>query len=171
MLITTMTILLVILLPKSQARQHPNREAILRWNRTGITIVGITGQYGNSSNLLFGPRGLHIDWSYSLYVTDTENNRIQKYARNSLIGQTVAGQSSGLAGSGSTFLTIPCDIKVDIDGNIYVADTNNHRIQLWKQGSSTGLTIVGTTGIFRQYTTNFNIVFPKIIVRLIFIHL
>jgi len=126
-----------------------NRTIVLRWNRTGITVAGVTGQYGNASHLLYNPRGMYMDWSNTMYITDYLNNRVQKYLMGSSVGETVAGQPSGLRGSGPTFLGSPFDVHSDLDGNVYVADTGNQRIQLWKRGSSTGITIAGTTGITR----------------------
>ncbi|CAF1689666.1 unnamed protein product, partial [Didymodactylos carnosus] len=35
-------------------------------------------------------------------------------------------------------LDSPQGIYVDGSGSIYIADTNNHRIQKWSRGSSTG---------------------------------
>lgn len=82
-----------------------------------------------------------------MYIADYKNNRVQKYLLGSLFGETVAGQKSGSSGSGPTLLSAPYDVQSDQDSNIYVPDTNNHRIQLWNYRSTTGITIAGTTGI------------------------
>lgn len=123
---------------------------VLRWNRTGITIAGIVGQYGNDSNKLNQPYGLDIDWSYTLYIADRYNHRIQKYLRDASFGETVAGKMSGVTGSTSEFLRYPCEVQVDINENVYVDDTDNHRLQLWSRGASNGITIAGT-GIKFEY--------------------
>ena len=47
----------------------------------GITLAGITGQLGNGSNELYYPRDVAFDSEMNLYVTDTYNYRIQKFAR------------------------------------------------------------------------------------------
>lgn len=128
--------------------EYPSNTPILRWNQTGITVAGVAGQSGNSSDKLYNPRGVYLDWSYTLYVADTLNNRIQKYLRDASFGETVAGQASGIAGVGSSYLYQPADVLVDLNNNIYVTDTGNSRVQLWSSGSSTGNTIAGITGIY-----------------------
>jgi len=119
---------------------------VLRWNRTGITIAGVTGQSGNASNEFRCPYGLAIDWSNALYIADRYNHRIQKYTRGASYGETVAGQESGVNGTGPSFFRGVTGVDVDSNGNIYAADTENHRIQMWSPGSSAGVTVAGVTG-------------------------
>ena len=38
-------------------------------------------------------------------------------------------------------------VTLDSAGNVYVADTDNHRIQLFLAGQSNGTTIAGVTGV------------------------
>lgn len=125
--------------------------ALLRWNRTGLTVAGIPNQSGNASNQLYHPFGLYLDWENTLYITDGYNSRIQKYTKDASFGETVAGQSSGINGSEAAYLNYPRDVQVDIDGNIYVADSQNNRIQLWKKGATKGVTIAGK-GLFNNST-------------------
>ncbi|CAF5085030.1 unnamed protein product, partial [Rotaria magnacalcarata] len=40
-----------------------------------------------------------------------------------------------MSGNSSTMLFYPLDVEVDFMGNVYVADTSNHRIQLFQAGS------------------------------------
>jgi len=121
-----------------------DKPAVLRCNSTGLTIPGITGQFGNASNKLNVPVRLTFDWSNTMYIADWSNNRIQKYLKNASVGETVAGQATGSYNTTSSFLYYPGDVAVDLLSNIYVADTYNHRIQLWTNGSSTGMTVAGT---------------------------
>jgi tripartite motif-containing protein 71 len=59
-----------------------------------------------------------------MYVTDTDNNRIQKFDSNGIfIGQ------QGTLGSSNGQFNIPASIATDTLGNIYVADNGNSRIQ------------------------------------------
>ena len=118
-------------------------EAILRWNQTGITVAGISGQSGVAANQLTGPRGVTLDWSHSIYVADTGRHRIQYYPRGALSGTTVCGQSNGVSGSDAYHLSNPWRVIVENEGDIYVVDTSNHRIQLWQLNSSFGLTVAG----------------------------
>ena len=119
---------------------------VLRWNRTGETIAGVTGQVGNASNQFTLPWGLYVDWSNAVYIADYENSRIQKYLKNATFGETVAGDPTGKRGPASNRIDHPTSVAVDLNGNMYVCDRWNYRIQLWKRGASNGTTIAGITG-------------------------
>lgn len=47
----------------------------------GITIAGVSGVPGNSSDLLNEPWGVALDTNWNLYVSDRFNHRIQKFLR------------------------------------------------------------------------------------------
>ena len=106
----------------------------------------MTGQFGNASNLLNCPWGIYVDWSNALYIGDQLNSRVQKYLKNATFGETVAGDPTGIIGPASNLLNRPSTLTVDLNGNIYVCDRWNSRIQLWKPGASNGTTIAGITG-------------------------
>jgi len=72
------------------------------------------------------------------------NHRVQKYLQDASFGETVAGQKLGLSGTNSSFLSLPTDMTVETNGDIYVCDFNNHRVQLWTSESTTGATVAGT---------------------------
>ncbi|CAF1642364.1 unnamed protein product [Rotaria magnacalcarata] len=116
----------------------------IRWNTTGITVAGVGGSPGNNSSQLNTPADVSVDFSNTLYIADYGNNRIQKWLSGASNGITVAGQASGISGSNATDLQHPAGILVDLTGNIYIADTNNHRIQFWAKGALSGVTIAGT---------------------------
>jgi uncharacterized protein (TIGR03663 family) len=80
--------------------------------------------YGNASELS-QPTGITLDRRGRVYVADTMNHRIQIYARNGELEQTIGG---GGPGRGEGKFHEPRGIAVDEQGNIYVADTWNARI-------------------------------------------
>ena len=43
--------------------------------------------------------------------------------------------------------TLPLSVTLDPMGNVYVADSFNHRIQFFESGQSDGRTIAGVTGV------------------------
>ncbi|CAF4827719.1 unnamed protein product [Rotaria sp. Silwood1] len=115
----------------------------LRWNTTGSTVAG-TGVAGTSEpNRLYNPSDIALDSSDALYIADQSNNRVVKWIIDEPTGTTVAGQASGTAGSAAYELNKPGDIFVDSSYNLYVADTYNHRVQLWSSGAFTGRTVAG----------------------------
>ena len=84
-----------------------------------------------------------VDFSNTLYITDTSNNRIQRWLRAASTGTTIAGQANGTWGKTATDFRSPAGILVDSNSNIYVADGGNSRIQFWSAGASSGVTIAG----------------------------
>ena len=58
---------------------------------------------------------------------------------------TVSGALSN-AGSTATLVSAPYDVTFDTYRNMYVADYNNHRIQMYRFGSNVGTTVAGVTG-------------------------
>jgi hypothetical protein len=72
---------------------------------------------------------------------------------NGLIPPTTAA-GNGILGSGSSMLSGPYGIFVDIELNLYVADTVNHRIQLFQSGQINGTTIAGN-GALGTVTLNY----------------
>jgi len=89
--------------------------------------------------------GLFIDISNSLYCSDDQGHRVSKkwLGDNSSVIIIVAGNGSN--GSTSNRLSFPNGIFVDTNFDLYVADTSNHRIQLFPLGQSNGITINTTT--------------------------
>ena len=74
----------------------------------------------------FGPRAIAIDAEGNLYVTDTGNKRVQKFAPDG----TFLAQYGG-AGVEPGQFDEPVGIAIGPDGSIYVADTWNQRVQVF----------------------------------------
>ena len=110
----------------------------------GTTVAGGNVDWGDASNQLYRPYGIVLDASGNLYIADTENHRIQKWAPGASEGTTVAGGNS--YGSAANQLKNPYRFTFDSSGNLYIADTYNHRIQKWAPGASEGTTIAGGNG-------------------------
>ncbi|CAF0721345.1 unnamed protein product [Adineta steineri] len=87
--------------------------------------------------------GIFIDINDTLYCSMSgEHQVIKRWLNDSeMIPTTAAG--SGIRGSGSNELSYPYGIFVDLNFDLYVADSENHRIQLFKHGGLNGTTIVG----------------------------
>jgi DNA-binding beta-propeller fold protein YncE len=93
-------------------------------NSINTTIVGGTGCAGNQSNALTLPQGIFVDINFDLYVADTGNHRIQRFAFNRSNATTVAGRGI----SNQIILNGPRGIVLDGSGYLFITDTNNHRL-------------------------------------------
>ena len=108
------------------------RNSVLRWiigTSEWIRLAGNVSMIGgNTSAELNHPEGIGVDVIGNLYVPDSYNNRIQFFPVGQLEGLTIAGVT-GLSGSNGLLLSWPMEVIVDNQLNLYVSDTNNHRVQ------------------------------------------
>ncbi len=119
-----------------------------------ITTVAGNGTAGSSGDggpatkaEFYYPAGVAVDGAGNLYIGDTGNNRVRMVAPGGVI-TTVAGNGYGEGGTGSggvitgsggfsgdggpatsAELNNPEGVAVDGAGNLYIADSTNHRIR------------------------------------------
>jgi len=77
------------------------------------------------------PQGMAVDASGNLYVADHYNHLIRKITPEGVVS-TLAGTAGTKgdrdgAGTSKALFHYPSDVAVDAEGNVYVADRNNHR--------------------------------------------
>ena len=134
----------------ADTNNHVIRE-IVKATGTITTVAGTGGVagYGGdggaaTSAYLDTPTGVAVDSTGNLYIADSHNQRIREVSGGTI--STIAG--TGVSGYGgdngvatSALLALPSAVAVDSNGNLYVADTNNHRIR--KISSGTITTIAG----------------------------
>ena len=90
------------------------------------------GSKGNGDGEFNGPAGLSIDANDNVYVTDKNNNRIQVFTENGIFLTKF-----GSEGSAPNQFIQPEGVGVDMDtGLVYVADTGNYRIQVFRPVAS-----------------------------------
>ena len=106
-----------------------------------IDTVAGTGRLGFSGDggpavaaQLRSPYGVAVDSAGNIYIADSLNHRIRKVDSTGTI-TTVAGTGEpGFSGDGgpavATLLNRPGGVAVDGAGNIYIADSFNHRIRI-----------------------------------------
>ena len=107
----------------------------------------IIGGEGLSPGEMFHPRDMAIGPDGSLYVADTLNHRIQRFNSDGEVLTTWGGFGDSQAGGAEegTF-NEPWGLGVAPNGNIYVADTWNHRIQ-WFSPDGAFLGAFGQEGL------------------------
>jgi sugar lactone lactonase YvrE len=120
-------------------------DRVRKVDRSGvITTVAGNGVEGFSGDggpailaSLNGPRGLALDADGNLYFADSGNHRVRKVDQRGII-TTVAGNGAVVdppAGNGDggraivASLSFPYGIASDTEGNLYIADTNHHRVR------------------------------------------
>ena len=88
------------------------------------------GQYGPNDGQFNMLTGAAVDGAGNIYVTDSANNRVQKFSSAGVFLAQWGGY-----GTADGQMSFPVPIAVDAAGNVYVGDTYNYRIQKF---SSTG---------------------------------
>ncbi|GLC87751.1 NHL domain-containing protein [Lysinibacillus piscis] len=116
----------------------------------GDGTLGIGGDGGPATSApLTSPFQVAVDSVGNIYIAEAGNHRIRKVDTGGNIS-TIAGTGAmGNGGDGitatGTQLNIPSGVAVDNAGNIYIADTGNHRIR--KVGIGGTITTIAGTGI------------------------
>ncbi|CAF3270294.1 unnamed protein product [Rotaria socialis] len=108
-------------------------DRVVKWDRgatQGIVVAGGQGK-GKGKTQLYHPTGLIVDQVGTLYVADYRNNRVMRWYRDASHGNIIVG-SIFLAGNKANELSGPEGLAFDHDGNLYVSDSNNHRIQRFR---------------------------------------
>jgi uncharacterized protein (TIGR03663 family) len=115
--------------------------------------IGEAGVSGTAPGQFTYPRAVAVDSGGRIYVADSGNNRVQIFDSNGTFlrqwGSTCKlDTGEGCQGDGRGQFNEPWGIAVDGQGNVYVSDTWNHRIQkfdnqgnfvtMWGQFGSTG---------------------------------
>ncbi|MEI7592532.1 MAG: NHL repeat-containing protein [Actinomycetes bacterium] len=120
-----------------------------------ITIAG-TGTIGFSGDggparfaALAYPTGVAIDALGCIFIADTANNRVRMIDLDGTISTVAGDGASGLAGDGdlavSARLAQPTGVALDGPGNLYIADSKNHRIRKVSKHNGSISTYAGTT--------------------------
>jgi uncharacterized protein (TIGR03437 family) len=131
------------------------REINLRGSISTVAGDGFLHALGDggaaTKAILNGPVSAALDRFGNLYIADTGTQRIRMVAPNGVIstfaGTGVAGYNSdGIAAAMATLYS-PMGVAADASGNVYIADTYNHRLrEVIVSGSISTFAGTGTGG-------------------------
>ncbi|CAF1032017.1 unnamed protein product [Adineta steineri] len=107
-------------------------------SNTFVTVMNV-----NSSCL-----GLFVDINDTLYCSMADHHQVVKRSLNdAVMNSNLVAAGNGSAGPASNQLSLPFGIFVDINLDLYVADADNNRIQLFQSGELDGITVAGYTSL------------------------
>ena len=125
-------------------------------SNTGVLVAGGNGT-GNNTNQLNWPMGIYYESSSnSLIIANTRANNIVRWRIGDSNWTLVAGNLNASKGNSPSSLSGPFAFTIDPMGNMYVADSSNHRIQFFSLGQAEGRTIAGITGVPGSNSTLLN---------------
>ncbi|MDH5657087.1 MAG: 6-bladed beta-propeller, partial [Spirochaetia bacterium] len=105
------------------AEYNADRVGIYRKN--GIPVMTF-GESGNKDGFFRGPSGIRVT-DKAIFVSDSGNNRIQKFDLDGKFIFSITGDSGGNP------MRNPAGIAVDDDGLLYIADRDGKRILIYDQ--------------------------------------
>jgi hypothetical protein len=150
---------------------HRVRKVDASGNISTVAGNGTDGYSGDggaaASAQLNKPFGVAVDSGGNLYIADTFNHRVRKVDASGNISTVAGNGTAGYSGDGgaaaSAPLNKPYGVAVDSGGNLYIADTFNHRIR--KVDASGNISTVAGTGTAGnpgegEFATSANIKYP-----------
>ncbi|CAF3985089.1 unnamed protein product, partial [Adineta steineri] len=105
---------------------------------TFVTVMNVSSQC----------YGLFVDINDTLYCSMPDHEQVVKRSLNDVVmnsNRVAAG--TGIKGSASNQLDRPSGIFVDVNLDLYVADCDNDRVQLFQTGGLNGITVAGRESI------------------------
>jgi uncharacterized protein (TIGR03437 family) len=130
-----------------------NAAATAVWGQANFSARGVPTQA--SGSFIAGPEGIAVDGNGNLYVADLGYNRVVVFPVSGTVGasaRSVLGQpdfTTSTANTGSSplsspgTLASPADVKLDANGNLFVADGGNNRVVVYPAGARSASRVWG----------------------------
>jgi sugar lactone lactonase YvrE len=107
-----------------------------------VNLANATATVAVTDSSWSQPSGLAVTAGGTLFVADTFNHRVRRYAAGGGTPSTI-----GSYGTGTGQLRLPRALAVDSAGNLFVADSGNNRVQVFDTtGASVG--VIGSSAMF-----------------------
>jgi len=120
------------------------------YGQLGSFSSSVINNGGLSANSLGSPTDLALDSANNLYISDGQNHRVLFYTVGSTTATRVYGQAGSFVtntqnkgGISANSLFSPSSVFVDVNGNLYVADSQNSRVLFFAPGSTTATIVFG----------------------------
>ncbi len=131
------------------------------YGQSGSFTTNTDNKGGISANSLSSPNAIAIDGSGGVYISDTSNRRVLFFPSGSTTATRVYGQNNNFTsnvynngGVSANSLSFPGALALDINSNLFITDTYNHRVLFFPSGSTTATRVYGQEGSFTIATDN-----------------
>jgi sugar lactone lactonase YvrE len=132
-------------------------------NHVGSGTPGSTDGTGTEASFYY-PQGIAVDGTGTLYVADTDNQKIRKIEAGGVV-TTLAGSGSYGSTDGTGTLASfngPSGVAVDVNNNVFVADAGNNKIRkISATGEVTTLAGSGVEGAIDGSGIDANFKYPE----------
>ncbi|HEX5432334.1 MAG TPA: hypothetical protein VFW83_10220 [Bryobacteraceae bacterium] len=112
---------------------------VLKFNSSGSVVVAGGGDLAHGDGgaaigaRLNHPAGVAVDAAGNVYIADRDHHRIRRISKDGIIttvaGTGVAGDWGDGAPAAYAELNRPSSVALDSEGNLFIADTGNHRVR------------------------------------------
>jgi PKD repeat protein/uncharacterized protein YjiK len=137
------------------AEDRGNR--VLKYDSAGnnTLAIGTAGLCYTSGYVFCSPQDMLTDSSGNIWVAD--GHRVVEYTAAGVFSQTIPASNSWQSGNDTTHFNNVQGIALQ-NGRLYVADSNNHRVQVYdvSSGAPVYSATLGVTGVSGNDSTHFN---------------
>lgn len=120
---------------------------------TGITVAGGKGK-GNNADQLTTPMSIWVDGNGDMYIAEGGTvHRIKRWQKNKTEGEVIIGGNT--AGAGADLLNSPGNAVLDANGNLFVSDMNNFRVQRFSVVDSVFSIVPASVGSYSVQVQSF----------------
>jgi sugar lactone lactonase YvrE len=116
-----------------------------KYNDSTFTGVDTTGGLDTIASFN-APTGIAVDAAGNIYVADYGNNEIRKITPDGIVTTIAGNGNQGSINGPGNLATFngPTSVTVDVQGNVYVADSNNDQIRKISAADGTVSTLAGS---------------------------